>query len=47
MPEEIINKKSFFSSKRIPCDEEKLKSPHWRLSQAAAADRQLAAIEQQ
>jgi hypothetical protein len=27
--------------------EKKLKIPHWRLSQAATADKQLAAIEQQ
>jgi hypothetical protein len=39
MPEEIL-KINLFSSKRIPCGGEKLKSPHWWLSQAAAADRQ-------
>ena len=46
MPEEIL-KINLFSSKRIPCGGEKLKSPHWQLSQAAAADKQLPAIEQQ
>jgi hypothetical protein len=46
MPEEIL-KINLFSSKRIPCGGEKLKSPHWRLSQAAAADKQLPAMEQQ